>query len=197
SVDADSLVISPGGTGTATVTEDDCGVTGDGTKIVWTNFDLSWRSPADADPDSGTDPWPTLSYRATVSPDAAGAARYVNTVTQSGSSRDGARDEERSYATPTDATITVPGGALSKTTSTPTVAVGDLATYEIEVALPADVNFYDAIIADTLPIGIDPASVELVPGSFECTNADDTACAGAGAVALSSTLAPEIGRAHV
>lgn len=184
-----SLVVSPAGTGTATVgAPGTSGCATGATPITWEGFDLPWRNPA-----AGGAAWPTLAYQAVVTPSAGGGATYTNTVTQTGSSRDGApaTGVERDYSGTTSQPVTVPGGLLTKSTSTPRVPVGDRAAYVIEVDLPADVNFYDAIIADTLPTGMDPASVQL--GTPTCRFAD--AAGGPCATGLGAALGP-VGQQH-
>lgn len=104
---------------------------------------------------------PTATYVARITDESAGAASYVNTANLTGSSMAGVAPVERSYGASATETVTVDGAQLQKSTSTPTRAIGQRASFSVEVVLPAQVNFYDTVLRDTLPVGIDPATVQL------------------------------------
>src|SRR5690606_38374742 len=53
-------------------------------------------------------------------------------------------------------------------------SIGETVTYTVEIDLPANVNFYDVAVLDTLPTGITYASTLDVV----CENADTTDCLG-------------------
>ncbi len=170
SIDSGSLSQITASVGT--VGTEGCAATA--TPIVWEVGDLPWRSTADA---NGPNPWPVLTYTVTVDPGAAGGASYTNTVAQTGTSMDGDDPDERDYVGTADATITAPGGTLTKDVTPSNVPVGDIVTYTITADLPAEINFYDATIIDSLPAGIDPASVVLVSSSCAFTDVTGGACA--------------------
>ncbi|WP_435745934.1 LPXTG cell wall anchor domain-containing protein [Nocardioides sp. SYSU DS0663] len=137
------------------------------------------------------EPWPSIAYDATVSPRAAGGASYTNTATLAGTSMDGVDADEAEYDDGADATVTVPGSTLTKSVTPDRAPVGAEATYDVDVVLPADVNFYDATLVDELPVGIDLASVDRT--GFTCTYVGSAdACASPGSV---TDLAP-VGRLH-
>ena len=160
------------------------------TPVVWQVGDLGWRSVADA---GGADPWPTLTYVVDVDPAAGGAAEYTNVATLTGTSMDGVVADEKSYSATAQETVIVPGGALTKSVDEALVPVGGLATYDLEIALPQDVNFYDATVIDQLPAGIAPASVVLTGST--CTYADVAGGACGVVAAPGSELAP-VGQLH-
>jgi fimbrial isopeptide formation D2 family protein len=58
--------------------------------------------------------------------------------------------------------VVKPGG-----TTTPTI--GERVTYRVTATVPADVTLYQASVIDTLPRGLDPASVVLEGGTITCT----------------------------
>ncbi|MBD8869170.1 DUF11 domain-containing protein [Nocardioides donggukensis] len=191
------LTVQPGSLdpSTGTATTEAVGTNGcdaDRTPVVWQVGDLAWRSAAEAAPD-GANPWPTLDYAVTTSPAAGGGVSYRNTATLTGTSLDGASADERSYTGTASETITVPGGAVTKSVDEQRVRVGDRAAYEVTADLPADVNFYDASIIDLLPAGIDPATVTLVGST--CTYDDVAAGACATTVSAGDALTPS-GQRH-
>ncbi|WP_426243307.1 hypothetical protein [Nocardioides sp. LHG3406-4] len=167
------LTVVPGSlataTGTATVGALGANGCSGATPVVWDVGDLAWRSAADG-ATNGADPWPTLTYVVQVSPQAGGDVAYVNTATLEGTSMNDADADEKTYSTPVSATVTVPGGELRKSVTPTSSPVGGTVTYELEVDLPASVNFYDASIIDTLPAGIAPSSV--VRTGFTCAYTD-------------------------
>ena len=186
----DGLTVAPGSlaTATGTVSVGALGANGcaaDRTPVVWQVGDLPWRSVADA---SGTNPWPTLTYDATVSSQAGGGVAYTNTASLSGTSMDGADPDEKTYSAGASATVTVPGGVLAKSVTPDALPVGGTATYELKVDLPASVNFYDASFIDRLPTGISTASVQLTGST--CTYADVTAGPCTPVVSPGSELTP-------
>ncbi len=64
--------------------------------------------------------------------------------------------------------MTVTSGAVGNQKSvTPTEAtIGQRVTYRVSVTIPANVNFYDAVVRDRLPAGIDASTVQ--PEGFTC-----------------------------
>lgn len=128
------------------------------TKIEWTLGDLP-----------NTQPWPTLTYTATVDPAAGSAAAYVNTVTQTGTSMPGTPPGDKDYSATDDATVTVPSGTIAKSVAPGRAPVGDTVTFTVDAALPRNAHFYDVRVRDTLPAGIDPASIDDV--TVDCLQA--------------------------
>ncbi len=119
----------------------------------------------------------TVTYTATVNPAAAGSVVYTNTATITASSlNNGVNDAalERVSNVTRTSNVTVQGASLTKTVADPTRTIGQLATYTLTVPLPANVNFYDAAILDTLPGGLDPATVTVTSSS--CTYPDTSSC---------------------
>ena len=184
------LTIDPASPATATGTvsvgaEGSNGCAATRTPVVWQVGDLAWRSVAEA---AGANPWPTMTYVVTVSPAAAGSAAYVNTATLSGTSMDGADPDEKTSSAFVSQTVTVPGGVLSKSVTPGSVPVGGTASYNLDVALPASVNFYDATFVDTLPTGISPSSVQFTDST--CTYTDVTGGPCAPVVSPGNKLSP-------
>ena len=163
------------------------------TPVIWTVGDLAWRTPTAGAP-AGINPWPVLTYVANVDPAAAGGATYTNTVTETGTSMDGTDPDERtSYVGTTFATITVPGGAVTKSVNPDHVPVGGTVTYTVAADLPADVNFYDATLIDQLPAGINPATVALTASTCVFT---DVAAGPCGVVATTGGALGPSGQLH-
>lgn len=149
------------------------------TRIVWSVGDLAG---------GGTE---TLDYTAEADPTAAGGQAFTNTATLTGSTLDDGKagpldadnPVERSYTRTASDTLTVAGATMTKDVAEATRTIGQRATYTLSATLPADVNFFDAAVTDTLPAGLDLATLQTV--SVDCTNADSSTCAVDG-----SPLAP-------
>jgi len=127
-----------------------------GTRIVWDVGSLL----------SGIANYETLTYQATVDPDAAGLATYTNSATITGYSLDDPpplTDRATYSPDPTTEVVTVLGAIMSKTVDGPDATIGEKRHYTITVTLPADVNFYDAALIDDFPDGLslDPASIAI------------------------------------
>lgn len=131
----------------------------------------------------------TLQYTAEVSSTSAGLTAYTNTATLSGGTlRDAeppstppfppANPDERTYAVPASATITVQGGAVTKSVTPTAATIGQTATWTITATLPARVNFYQASVIDQVERGIDMASVQTI--SVTCAEAGVGPCSVAG-----------------
>ncbi|WP_110205040.1 isopeptide-forming domain-containing fimbrial protein [Nocardioides daejeonensis] len=154
-INVDSGSITPSRGTAAVVASPGCAA--GATRIEWTLGDLP-----------NTQPWPTLTYTATVDPAAGSAATYVNTVTETGTSMPGTPPGDKSYAATDDATLTVPSSTITKSVTPTRAPVGDRVTFTVDVELPRDAHFYDARVVDTLPAGIDPASLQDV--DVTCTD---------------------------
>ncbi len=107
----------------------------------------------------------TLIYRVKVTDAAAGGESYVNTATVTGSSLDDDATTttaiEGEYSATATNTLSVEGAGLTKSTSTPSRTIGQRAEFTVTVALPAEINFYNATVYDELPAGLDAGSLEL------------------------------------
>lgn len=134
-----------------------------------------------------------LTYTATVDPTSAGKATLVNTVSLTGGTLAGNRTSPtdqpagRAFTVSNNSTVTVRGATALKSVSPSSATVGQTVTYTTSAVLPSGVNFYNLSLIDTLPAGIDPASVTAT--GTTCINADSTACSLTSASPLSSTPA--------
>lgn len=123
----------------------------------------------------------TLSYTAVVDDSVGGLATLTNRATQTSSTLDdnsvapGVDNPAELVITQsaTD-TIQVRAGTTTKTVDQALHAIGERATYTVQVRVPADVNLYDAALIDTLPAGLDPTTLQTV--SVDCARADATTC---------------------
>lgn len=116
-----------------------------------------------------------LKYKAHLVGNVPADQTYTNTATLTGTSMPGTVEGERTYKSTATADITTPALDDSKETDRETATIGEQFTSTITVNLPKQVDFYSLGVVDTLPTGVDPASVTLV--GITCKNADDTACA--------------------
>jgi len=106
----------------------------------------------------------TVTFEAAIDPQSAGLVSYTNNAFVTGSSldndpgQDGSAindpDTELVVSASASAKVTVEGAVTVKTVQPATATIGGTIDYTITVALPRDVNFYDAAIIDTLPVGI-------------------------------------------
>ena len=118
----------------------------------------------------------TLQYTAKLVGSVPSAQEYTNTATLTGTSMPGTVTGERTYTTSDTATITSPRLAPAKQTTPDKATIGETITSAITTTLYGDVAYYSLGIVDTLPGGIDPASVQEV--SITCTyTVDDQPCA--------------------
>mgnify|MGYP001428499946 CR=1 FL=1 len=117
----------------------------------------------------------SLPYTVTVAATAVGGARYTNSASLTGGTlQDGSttpNPDERTYTRSASFNTDVVGGTVAKvvkpaTTTTPTI--GERVTYVVTATIPANVTLYQASLIDTLPRGLDPATVSLV-GSIGCS----------------------------
>ena len=104
----------------------------------------------------------TLVYKAKLVGSVPASQPYTNTATLTGSSMSGSVAGEREYETSKSATITSPLLIREKTTTPEKLPVGDRFTSTIRLGLLADVNYYSAAVIDTLPNGVNPASMQQV-----------------------------------
>lgn len=159
-----SLGAVPSGS-TAVVTVNGCSMngqaivvgSGDGTLIEWT-----------IDQVSGTGTNVVLPYTVTVHPEAGGLAQYTNYAELEGFTLpseiagDDTSARRGDRVTRTNVGISLTGATISKSVSPAQAPVGETVTYTIINTLPADANYYDVELTDTLPIGL-----EYVAGSAQ------------------------------
>jgi fimbrial isopeptide formation D2 family protein/uncharacterized repeat protein (TIGR01451 family) len=122
-----------------------------------------------------------LTYTAQVDPSAAGLVKYTNTATLTTSTiSDGKRDKTEEGVIAKAATplvTTVAGATLTKTFGTThatagTLTIGDSTQYTVTAVVPANVNFYQAAIIDTVPSGMTFGSATVTCLTSEATPAD-------------------------
>ncbi len=136
------------------------------TRLHWSVGDLAGGGSA------------VLKYTVVVNPAAVGGQVYTNNATVVGSDIDDGTETitpvERRYSAPATDSVTVVGSTLAKSNSTPLRAIGERASFTVTATIPADVNYYDATIIDTLPGGLDASKVQLTDAT--CTYADASVC---------------------
>ncbi|MCU1412831.1 MAG: hypothetical protein JWN80_171 [Microbacteriaceae bacterium] len=121
----------------------------------------------------------TITFSATVATSAAGLHTYSNTALLTASSlNDGANNsanEKVVTKTSSAAVVTVNGATVAKTitSATPTV-IGSTVNYQAVVTLPANVNFYNAAIIDTLPATSGAVQYVANSAAITCVTAETT-----------------------
>jgi large repetitive protein len=134
----------------------------------------------------------SVSYTATIDLSAVGGDVYTNTAVLSGSSLDDGdritpstpdNPLERVYTRSANSSVTVAGSTVTKLADRTEATIGETITYTVDSRIPQDTNFYQTALVDTLPTGVDPASVTLT--SATCTIDGGGACPG-----VSGTLWP-------
>lgn len=118
---------------------------------------IRWEWPAGSSLEQGTNR--TLTYQVKVLDGAGSDQGFKNTVDLHGTSMPGAPDGDRPYEATTDVTVQVPKGSITKSVTPGSAPVGDQVEFTVDVTLPANANFYDAKVVDTLPVGINPSSI--------------------------------------
>lgn len=152
---------------------------GDNRSCLSTTKQLSWNVGNLAAGETAT-----LTYSATVDSSAAGSVTYKNTAAIMGNSLGGARSNPadpgntlgRDYGETANSNVKVAGATSVKTVDPGVATIGETVTYTVTTKLPANVNFFNTSIVDTIPAGLDVSSVKLVAGSISCSNADTSAC---------------------
>jgi uncharacterized repeat protein (TIGR01451 family)/fimbrial isopeptide formation D2 family protein len=150
---------------------------GDGTTCPTTTTQLEWNV-GDIDPGAGA----TLTYTVTVDPQAVGQQTYTNQSDLTGNSLAGARTGPadpgnpagRIYTSPASSTIAVVGANVTKTVTPSFATIGQTVTYTVTAIAVPNVTFLNASVIDTLPNGLDPASVQL--GTVTCSRSDGNPC---------------------
>ncbi|MCK2030843.1 isopeptide-forming domain-containing fimbrial protein [Microbacterium galbinum] len=109
----------------------------------------------------GTGDAPTLTYTAKVQAAAGGGSEFTNHAeltgyslpTEVGSDTD-TTDRRGTYTATAKATVKMPEASIKKTVSPTSAVIGDEVTYTVTTTLPANTNFYDVTLTDTLPVGV-------------------------------------------
>ena len=154
------MTVTDAGTATSGPSTGSDGCASGQTRLRWGGIDL--------DPGESV----TLTYTAEVDPTAISLASYTNTATLTGSSLDnGANDStlERVLTATASDTVQIAPATVTKTVDQPTATIGERRTFTATFTVPNNVNFYDAIVTDLLPAGLDPNTlrVESISCEFE------------------------------
>jgi uncharacterized repeat protein (TIGR01451 family)/fimbrial isopeptide formation D2 family protein len=153
-------VLPPEASIAATVANDACkGVAGTATTITWATGTITAGQTK------------SLTYTVRVNLDAAGGQAYTNKAALTGSSLSNSVNDttvEQVLSTSANATLTVPPAKITKTVAQPQRTIGQRATYTVVATLPANAKFYNALISDALPLGLDASSVQTT--SVTCTD---------------------------
>ncbi len=122
-------------------------------------------------------------YQATTADPLVGASQVVNTASVEGSSLAGTVAGERDATSPhggigsgyqatVDNTLIAPTMRVAKSVTPGQATVGEVATYTLDVTIPADVILYDTTVIDDLPVGlvfIDTLSMSCDQGGAACS----------------------------
>ncbi|GEL94114.1 DUF11 domain-containing protein [Cellulomonas composti] len=112
-----------------------------------------------------------LTYQATVDPTAGSGVGYTNRADLTGSTLNNGGNgiaNERSLTANDSATVSVVRPAGSKLADRETAVPGDVITWTVNATIPANANFYDLALLDTVPAGLDPA---VGTATLTCTGA--------------------------
>lgn len=118
----------------------------------------------------------TRSYTADVRDTVVGGEQFTNTAVLAGTSLDDGDvvpglvgTTEREYSDDDQVTLTVAGAGILKTVDPDEARIGERVEFTVNVVVPADTNFFQAAIVDTLPEGlVDPQLV-----STSCFESDE------------------------
>lgn len=141
---------------------------------------IEWQLPPSTTVIYGTDT--VLTFTAIVGPSAVGQFRYPNTAhLVSSTLQNGTNDsavEGVLNTTSASAIVTVPGATLVKSIIAPIVAhvIGSAVEYQLAVNLPANVNFYNTSIIDTLPTPAGSIVPDQASTVLTCTTASGADC---------------------
>jgi uncharacterized repeat protein (TIGR01451 family)/fimbrial isopeptide formation D2 family protein len=193
----DGLLFAPGTgfltspAGTVTVSTAGTGTSDNGCAVGTTK--LTWTLPGSGELLNPTTT--TVTFEAVVDPGSAGLVTYTNNAFVTGSTLDNDPGQnvdavndpttELVVSAESDVDVVVEGAVTVKTVQPGTATIGGTIDYTVTVALPSEVNFYDAAIIDTLPVGISPDTATL-----SCETASNASCdsdlPGAGAALTTS-----------
>ena len=118
----------------------------------------------------------TLTYQAKVQA-ASASQSLTNTATVTGSTlNDGKRDPvvEGVYSASATSSVRTSNGSIEKTVSPVKAPVGAVATWTITATYDDVLEFADATITDTIPVGVDIGTVQTL--SVTCAPAESKAC---------------------
>ena len=104
----------------------------------------------------------TKTYTATLATAAAGGNTYTNSAKLLGSTlANGGNDttSETTLTATSSANVKTAGATVAKTVVDNTLTIGEYADYTVTADVPANLNFYDLAITDTLPIGLDASTI--------------------------------------
>jgi len=122
------------------------GSTPNGTSISWHFDELAAGAPQQ------------IQYTVTLPLEPSGSNSYTNTATLTGYTLPSTLDPtnaRRGSRTSTDSqTLTVAPARIVKSVDKASAPIGDTVAYSLQVTLPANVQFYDTAITDTLPTGV-------------------------------------------
>lgn len=126
---------------------------GTGTLIEWTIPVVNGTGPTGA---------PTLTYTGTVQTQAGGGSVFTNRAELKGYTLPIAvgddtdtSDRRGQVAAVSAATVRMPEASILKTVDRGSAPVGEVVTYTLTTTLPASTNFYDAVLTDSLPVGVE------------------------------------------
>lgn len=124
---------------------------GTGTLIEWTIPSVR-----------GTGVAPTLTYTGTVEALAGGGSQFVNRAELSGytlplavGADPDTADRRGLLIRTANATVRMPEATISKQATPASAAIGEVVTYSVTTTLPSSTNFYDVVLTDTLPTGVE------------------------------------------
>lgn len=146
--------------GEVKILDESCSATSAGviTRGSGTGTVIEWKIPMLL----GTGTAPTLTYTGTVDEQAGGASQFVNRATLTGHTLPVAvgddtdtTDRRGTYTANANATVRMPDATIRKSVSPSSAAVGDVVTYTVTTTLPANTNFYDVVLTDVLPTGVE------------------------------------------
>ena len=132
----------------------------------------------------------TLTYTAKVNAGVAASETFTNVATVRGSTLDnGALNPtiEGVYSASSSSQVRTSNGLIEKTVTPTEAAVGETVTWTIAATYQSGLSFYDAIVTDVLPTGVDESTV--TTSSVTCAPA--TACANVIDPALNPTFGSE------
>ena len=132
-----------------------------------------------------------LTYTAKVDAGAAASETFTNIATVRGSTLDNGKLDptvEGVYSANSSSQVRTSNGLIEKTVTPIKAAVGETVTWSIATTYQSGLSFYDAIITDALPTGVDEATV----ATTSVTCAPAAACASVTDSTLNPTFGSEI-----
>ena len=124
-----------------------------------------------------------LTYTAQIDPAAAGLATYTNTAlltTSTISDNQRVNTDEGVLTATASKTTTVSGATITKSVAKPNLTIGESSQFTITASLPANVNFYQASVIDTVPTGLATGTATITCQTVQTTPVDCSHDFGAG-----------------